>query len=67
MVNNRPRNTRKETDEKTTERTIKTCTAWSHSEEVNHSLSHIFTFDGELFHFTAIYNLEQKLTSFSVG
>lgn len=31
MVNSWPRNTKKETEEKTTERTIRTCTAWSHS------------------------------------
>ncbi len=33
MVNSWPRNTKKETVEKTTERTIRTCTAWSHSEK----------------------------------
>lgn len=31
MVKSWPRNTKKETEEKTTERTISTCTAWSHS------------------------------------
>lgn len=31
MVNSWPRNTKKETEEKTTERTISTCTDWSHS------------------------------------
>lgn len=34
MVSSWPKNTKKETAEKTTDRTMRTCTAWSHTKEI---------------------------------